>query len=57
VAVSGGIRFVQLDAGGNHACAVTADGAIWCWGENADGQLGNGSTTSSAVPVRVVGGP
>jgi hypothetical protein len=33
--------------------AVTADGAVWCWGENGEGQLGNGSRVNSLVRVRV----
>ncbi|MCZ7678669.1 MAG: hypothetical protein M5U28_07820 [Sandaracinaceae bacterium] len=43
----------HVDAGHEHTCAVTADGAVWCWGNNARGQLGNLSTTGSDRPVRV----
>jgi alpha-tubulin suppressor-like RCC1 family protein len=47
---------VQVSAGNGYSCAVTRDGAAWCWGSrNAAGQLGDGTTTPSARPVRVVG--
>ncbi len=46
VAVSGGYEF---------SVALKADGTVWGWGANDDGQLGNGTTTNSAVPVQVKG--
>jgi alpha-tubulin suppressor-like RCC1 family protein len=42
-----------LSAGGNHTCAVLTDGSLWCWGANAEGQLGIGTTTPSTSPARV----
>src|SRR5688500_1880456 len=46
----------SLSAGSSHTCAIATDGDTYCWGHNNQAQLGNGSTTSSAVPVRVAGG-
>lgn len=31
-------RFVQMDVGHDHACAVRADGSVACWGNNLFGQ-------------------
>jgi alpha-tubulin suppressor-like RCC1 family protein len=42
----------QVQVGSQHACARRADGSVWCWGWNHDGQLGDGTTTNREVATR-----
>lgn len=53
--VAGGLRFVSVSIGTTHACGISVDEAAYCWGANDHGQLGNGTTQSSAVPIVVSG--
>jgi alpha-tubulin suppressor-like RCC1 family protein len=48
-------RPLGVGAGYQHSLAIARDGTVWAWGRNDHGQLGNGKTGDSAVPVRVVG--
>lgn len=50
-------NIVDLAVGRAHACALDADGSIICWGKNDKGQLGDGTTTDSTVPMHVVDAP
>jgi alpha-tubulin suppressor-like RCC1 family protein len=43
----------QIAAGGVSTCARLSSGQARCWGDNGNGQLGNGSTNPSAHPVVV----
>ncbi|MFC1584786.1 hypothetical protein ACFL5V_04500 [Fibrobacterota bacterium] len=47
--------FVQVAAGYYHSMALRDDGTVWCWGQGKNGELGNGKTKNSPVPVRVLG--
>ncbi len=40
-------------AGGEHTLALKADGTVWAWGSNDDGQLGDGTTTMRSTPVQL----
>ncbi|MCU0298083.1 MAG: hypothetical protein MUF33_06135, partial [Candidatus Nanopelagicales bacterium] len=44
---------VQVEAGGDHTCAIQADADLWCWGRNDFGQLGQGDRQDTNVPVPV----
>jgi len=58
VPVTGGVTFATLSAGGfNFVCGLTAAKTAYCWGNNAYGQLGDGTTTDRYTPVAVTGGP
>ncbi len=55
-AVAGGYQFRQVKAGDGHTCAITRSNVAYCWGDNADGALGDGTTTRRLTPVKVKGG-
>lgn len=56
---AGGVGFlggvVALSAGTAHNLALKSDGTIWVWGSNANGRLGDGTTTQRTTPVKLAG--
>lgn len=48
-----GVKIVSITSGENHSCVLSDVGKIYCWGSNYYGELGNGTTTNSSVPVAV----
>jgi alpha-tubulin suppressor-like RCC1 family protein len=58
VAVSGGLKFFTISTSkfGGATCALTFEGAAYCWGSNESGQVGDGTKTQRLVPTRVGGG-
>ena len=54
-AIVGNDELVTVVAtGASHTCAATADGGLFCWGQNQYGQLGDGTDTSRQTPVSVL---
>jgi alpha-tubulin suppressor-like RCC1 family protein len=46
---------IGITAGTSHSCAVRSDGNAFCWGSNASGQIGDGTTAQRLVPTQVLG--
>jgi len=46
---------LQIVAGEIHTCVLAQNGIVWCWGDNSEGQLGDGTTVQHTTPVAVPG--
>lgn len=59
-AVIGGHAFTSISAGWQDTCAITTDGAAYCWGIDSYGSLGSGASSGTATfaptPSLVIGG-
>lgn len=47
-----GFAVTQLATGVTHSCALATDGQVWCWGDNGQGQIGDGTTTNALEPTQ-----
>lgn len=56
VVVPGGLTFASLAAGEYHVCGLTSSGSVYCWGFNAYGQIGDGTTIDRETVTAVSGG-
>ena len=54
--IGGDLDLLAVAAGLSHSCGIVRGGAVWCWGENDHGQLGDRSNVSRSSPVRVADG-
>ena len=46
---------MQVEAGGYHTCVLLKTNDVLCWGANWEGQVGNGGTTATGTPTKVMG--
>jgi alpha-tubulin suppressor-like RCC1 family protein len=56
VRVFGALFFQQVSAGGTHTCGVTSDNRAYCWGNNRQGQVGDGSEVRQRLQPTPVAG-
>lgn len=49
-----GNNWMQIACGRNFTTALKTDGSLWCWGQNANGQLGDNTITNKSSPIQTV---
>ena len=48
-----GINWALLSAGSNHTTGIKSDGTLWTWGNNTNGQLGDGTLVKKTSPIQI----
>ena len=56
VALPGGLAALDLGLGQDHSCAVLSDGTVACWGDDDNGQLGDGAAGTDNGTATLVAG-
>lgn len=51
-----GSKLIKVGTTNNNSCAIDIDGEGYCWGDNTQGQFGNGTTTNSNYPTKIIKG-
>ncbi|AZZ37705.1 hypothetical protein CIK05_13165 [Bdellovibrio sp. qaytius] len=54
--VDSGVNYSSVSTSNNTSCAITTTGILKCWGENDNGEIGDGSTANRTLPVTVDSG-
>jgi alpha-tubulin suppressor-like RCC1 family protein len=57
VIVNSDVGFKSVSAGYEYSCAISIDGGLYCWGNNNNGQLGDGTYNQRTSPVQITSGP
>lgn len=55
IVINDTVTVAQMDLGLEHACVVTTEGELYCWGNNDAGSLGTGDNAGTATPAAVAG--
>jgi len=54
--ISAGTNWKQVACGNSHTLAIKTDGALWAWGNNTYGQLGDNTRVHKSSPVQTIAG-
>ena len=53
ITLASGITCTSVADDGSHTLAIGSDGELYSWGSNSNGELGNGTTSSSSTPKKI----